>query len=58
MKFPTCFKDFWDRVYHGIGTVAEPWPEVEDVMTKPEVQKEIAKVYDAGKNIKKPKTQC
>ena len=48
MKFPTCFKDFWDRVYHGIGTVAEPWPEVEDVMTKPEVQKEIAKVYDAG----------
>lgn len=38
---------FWDRVYHGKGTVAEPWPEVEEVLKKQEVQDEIAAVHRA-----------
>ena len=42
----------WDRVYHGKGTVAEPWPAVEDVMRKPEVQAEVEAVHRAWAKAK------
>ena len=42
----------WDRIYHGKGTVAEPWPEVDDVMRKPEVQAEVEAVHRAWAKAK------
>ena len=38
---------FLDRLIHGKGTVAEPWPTVEEVLKKEEVQNEIKKVHKA-----------
>ena len=42
---------FWDRFYHGKGSVAEPWPTVQEVLSKKEVQEEIKKVENAFKVI-------
>lgn len=32
---------YWERVIHGKGTVAEPWPTAEELWNDPEVQKSI-----------------
>ena len=32
---------YWERVIHGKGTVAEPWPTAEELWKDPEVQKSI-----------------
>ena len=40
-------KEFFDRLIYGKGTVAEPWPTVEEILRKPEVQDEIQKVQKA-----------
>ena len=32
---------YWERVIHGKGTVAEPWPTAEELWNDPKVQKAI-----------------
>ena len=32
---------YWERVIHGKGTVAEPWPTAEDLWNDPKVQKAL-----------------
>lgn len=44
---------FFDRLIHGKGSVAEPWPTVQEVLQDPNVQEEIKKVEDAFKVIDK-----
>lgn len=38
---------FVDRIIHGKGTVAEPWPSVKEVLNNPDVKKEIEEVKQA-----------
>ena len=38
------FKDFWEWLIYGKGTVAEPWPSIEEVLAKKEVQREIQEI--------------
>ena len=40
-KKPTYWKIYWERVIHGKGTVAEPWPTAEELWNDPEVQQSI-----------------
>ena len=42
---------FWDKIVHGKGTVAEPWPTVQEVLSEKAVQEEIKKVEDAFKEV-------
>ena len=41
----------WDKIVHGKGTVAEPWPTVKEVLSDEKVQEDIKKVEDAFKVI-------
>ena len=34
---------YWQRVIHGKGTVAEPWPTAEELWADPKVQKSLRK---------------
>ena len=47
---------FWDKIFHGKGTVAEPWPTVQEVLSEKAVQEEIKKVEDAFKEMDQKKT--
>ena len=44
---------FLDRLIYGKGTVAEPWPSVQEVLADEEVQKDIKKVREAFKVLDK-----
>ena len=39
--------DIWEWLIKGTGSVAEPWPTVEEVLADPNVQKDIAEVQTA-----------
>ena len=38
---------YWERLIHGKGTVAEPWPTAEELWNDPKVQEDIQKVREA-----------
>ena len=44
---------YWERVIHGKGTVAEPWPTARDLWNDPEVQKSIQDHNKSVANEKK-----
>lgn len=51
-KEKISFKDWF---IHGKGTVAEPWPSVKEVLSDPNVQKEIEEVKQAFEEYKNGK---
>ena len=42
---------YWERVIHGKGTVAEPWPTAEELWNDPEVQQSIQSHNQSVKQV-------